>query len=88
MTDDTWSSVGDYPERVSAEAILGLLAGEGFPCYIASNAHVPGLGSVFSVRVPSSLLGRAQALLEHGPVSDSELTELALREPPEGSADV
>jgi len=78
MTDDRWSSVGDYPERVTAEAILGLLEREGLPCYIASDAFVPGLGSVFSVRVPASLVGRAQALLEHGPVSDAELTALAL----------
>jgi hypothetical protein len=83
MTDDRWSSVGDYPERVAAESILGVLAGEGLPCYIASDAYVPGLGSVFSVRVPESLLGRARALLEHAPISDAELTEMALAEPPE-----
>jgi len=86
MSDDRWSSVGDYPERVEAEAILGVLAGEGLPCYIASNAHVPGLGSVFSVRVPAALLARAQSLLEGSPVSDAELTELALAAPGEESA--
>ena len=83
MTDDRWRSVGDYPDRVSAESILGLLAGEGFPCYIASDAFVPGLGSVFSVRVPASLVGRAQALIEHAPVSDAELTAQALAAAPE-----
>jgi Protein of unknown function (DUF3303) len=86
VTDDNWKSLGDYPERVEAEAILGLLAADGLPCYIASNAHVPGLGSVFSVRVPAALLARAQALIEHGPVSDAELTELALAAPGEESA--
>lgn len=84
--DDSWRSVGDYPQRVTAAAILRLLASQGLPCYIASNAHVPGLGSVFSVRVPAALAGRAGALLERGPVSDAELTELALASPAEDSA--
>ncbi len=83
MTDDRWSSVGDYDERVSAEAILGVLVGEGLPCYVHSDAHVPGLGSAFSVRVPAALAARARALLAHEAISDSELTELALRTPPE-----
>ena len=87
MPDDIWASVAVYSERVSAEAIRAVLAGEGLPCYIASDEHVPGLGSAFSVRVPGHLLRRARALVERGDVSDSELTELALKAPPEGSAD-
>lgn len=87
MTDDRWSSVGDYGERVAADAILELLSREGLPCYVTSNAHVPGLGSAFSVRVPAPLLACARALLEHEEISDSELTELALREPPQDPGD-
>jgi hypothetical protein len=87
MPQETWTSVAVYSERVSAEAILAILAGEGFPCYIASDEHVPGLGSAFSVRVPSHLLRRAQSLVERGEVSDSELTDLAMKEPPEGSTE-
>jgi hypothetical protein len=85
MPDDPWTSVAIYSERVSAEAILAILAGEGFPCYIASDEHVPGLGSAFAVRVPAHLLTRARSLVEHGDVSDSELCDLAMRGPPEGS---
>jgi hypothetical protein len=85
MPDDPWVSVAIYSERVSAQAILAILAGEGFPCYIASDEHVPGLGSAFAVRVPTDLLARARSLVEHGDVSDSELHDLAMRGPPEGS---
>jgi hypothetical protein len=87
MTPERWSSVGDYDECVSAEAIRGVLAADGLPCYIQSNAHVPGLGSAFSVRVPAALVERARALLAHEAISDSELTELALREPPPDAED-
>jgi hypothetical protein len=87
MPDDAWSSVAAYSDRMSAEAILGLLAGEQLPCYIASNEHVPGLGSNFSVRVPARLLHRAQWILEQARVTESELTDLALRVPTDGSAD-
>jgi hypothetical protein len=82
MPDDSWASVADYADRISAEAIVGLLSGEGFPCYIASNEHVPGLGSAFSVRVPSHLLRRALSLIAQSHVSDAELTALAMRDPP------
>jgi hypothetical protein len=85
MPDDPWTSVAVYPERVSAEAILAILAGDGLPCYIASDEHVPGLGSAFAVRVPAHLLKRARSLVEQGDVSDSELDDLAMRGPPEGT---
>jgi hypothetical protein len=87
VTDDRWHSVGDYHERVAAEAIRGVLAAAGMPCYIRSDAHLPGLGSAFSVRVPAALAGSARELLAHEPISEAELTELALREPPDDAAD-
>ena len=87
MPDDPWTSVADYPDRISAEAIRGLLSGASVPCFIASNEHVPGLGTAFSVRVPAHLRRQAQWLLEQSHVSDSELTELAMREPVEGGSD-
>ena len=83
MTVDRWQSVGDYDERVAAEAIRGVLAAAGLPCYIRSDAHVPGLGSAFSVRVPEALAGQARELLLHEAISDAELTELALQQPPQ-----
>ena len=81
MSDDTWISVADYADRISAEAIVGLLTGENLPCRIVSNAHIPGLGSAFSVRVPSRLLSQARSVLEQSHVSESELTDLAMSVP-------
>lgn len=81
MSDDKWISVADYSDRISADAIVGLLSGEHLPCRIVSNAHIPGLGSAFSVRVPSRLLVQAQSLLEQSRVSESELTDLAMSVP-------
>ena len=34
MNNATWVGVDAYPDRFSAEAIVGLLAGEGVPAYI------------------------------------------------------
>ncbi len=87
MTNASWPSVADYPDRLSAEAILGLLTGAGVPCYIASNEFVPGLGSAFSVRVPAHLARQARWLLEQSRVPDAELTELAMRMPRDESTD-
>jgi hypothetical protein len=81
MSDDKWISVADYTDRISAEAIVGLLGQEKLPCYIFSNAHIPGLGSAFSVRVPPHILSQAQSLLEQSRVSESELTDLAMSVP-------
>ena len=86
MPNDTWTSVSDYADRASAEALLGLLTGEAVPCYIASNEHVPGLGSSFRVCVPSQLAQRAKSILEQGRVSESELTDLAMSEPRDASS--
>ncbi|MGH8140367.1 MAG: hypothetical protein ACREVV_19500 [Steroidobacteraceae bacterium] len=80
MSKSTWISVATYSDRISAEAILGLLTGEGLPAYIKSDEHVPGLGSNFSVSVPPDMARRAQRLLQEAHVSEKELTELALGE--------
>ncbi len=77
MADEHWSSVVTYSDRPSAEATLELLSADGLPCFIASNEHVPGLGSSFEVRVPSALLHRARWMLERVQVSEAELNYLA-----------
>lgn len=82
MQNKSWVGVAVYSDRMSAEATLGLLAGEGLPAYISSDEHVPGLGSNFSVFVPPDLLHRAQWVLQQPPVSETELTYLALGEFP------
>ena len=78
MNDADWVNVETFADRLSAEALVGLLAGEGVPSYIASDEPIPGLARSFSVRVPPPLLHRARWLLSQEPVSESELTHLAM----------
>ena len=83
MSNASWVSVETYSDKISAEAILGLLTGAGLPAYIQSDEHVPGLGSRFSVFVPVDRERQARRMLEKGSVSDSELTELAMAVKPD-----
>jgi hypothetical protein len=60
---DAWSEVVTYPDRASAEAILGLLLQDGVPGRISSDGAIPGLGLFYSVVVPEAFLHRARWLL-------------------------
>jgi len=82
VPNTSWVSVAAYSDKISAEAILGLLSGAGLPAYIKSDEHVPGLGSHFCVFVPPDRVRQAQRLLKQEPMSDNELTELATGEKP------
>ena len=75
---DGWSVVATFGDRISAQALIGLLESEKLPCYLASNAAVPGLGTEFTVLVPTDFLRKAQQTVEQARVSEQELTELAL----------
>jgi cell division septation protein DedD len=79
----SWVNVAAYSDKISAEAILGLLRGAGLPAYIKSDEHVPGLGSHFCVFVPPDRVRQARRILEQGRVSEKELTELATGEKPD-----
>jgi hypothetical protein len=79
--DDGFVIAATYSDRLSAEAARGLLADADLPCYLASDAHVPGIGTSFSVCVPRRHLERARAALAQEPVTDQELTALALAMP-------
>lgn len=85
MSEPTWVSVTIYSDRISAEAALGLLAGDEIPAYISSDEHVPGLGTRFSILVPAELLKRAQWLLRESNLSEQELTYLATGELTDGT---
>jgi hypothetical protein len=78
VNDANWVSVDSFADRLSAEALVGLLAGEGVPGYIASDEPIPGLARNFSVLVPPALLHRARWILDQEPVSETELTDLAI----------
>lgn len=84
VSNASWVSVAAYSDKVSAEAILGLLSGAGLPAYIESDEHVPGLGTNFSVFVPNDRARQARRILEQGRVSEKELTDLALGVEPYG----
>jgi hypothetical protein len=73
-----WSVVATFGDRISAQALVGLLESEKLPCYLASNAAVPGLGTEFTVLVPSEFLRKAQWTVEQARVSEQELTDLAM----------
>ena len=77
MSNTSWVSVAAYSDKMTAEAILGLLSGAGLPAYIKSDEHVPGLGSHFCVFVPPDRERQARWILEQGHVSEQELTDLA-----------
>lgn len=83
MPVDDWSEVVTHPDRISAEAVLGLLAQGDVPARIVSDEHLPGLGLFFSVVVPTELLHRARWLLSEAQVSEAELTYLATKELPD-----
>lgn len=84
MPVDGWSEIVTYPDRVSAEVVLGLLAQGDVPGRIVSDEHIPGLGLFFSVVVPAELVHRARWLLSEAQVSESELTYWATKELPDG----
>ena len=78
MNDVDWVSVDSFADRFSAEALVGLLAGEGVPACVASGEPIPGLARDFSVLVPPQLLHRARWILNQEPVSEDELSKLAI----------
>jgi len=80
VSDVDWVNVDSFADRFSAEALVGLLAGEGVPAYIAADEPIPGLGRNFSVLVPPALLHRAQWILKQT-ISEDELTLLAVGMP-------
>jgi hypothetical protein len=87
MSIDGWSVVASFGDPISAQALSGLLKSESLPCLMISNAAVPGLGTEFSVLVPTPQLRKAQLIREQNRVSDEELNYLATGELPGGAKD-
>ena len=80
MNDAGWVHVDSFADRISAEALAGLLAGEGVPAYIVADEPIPGLGCNFYVLVPPNLVHRARWILKQT-VSEDELATLAVGMP-------
>ena len=82
MSATDWSIVATFGDRISAQALVGLLDSEKLPCRLISNEPLPGLGTQFAVLVPQELLRQATRLREEVRVSEQELTYLATGELP------
>ena len=82
MNATDWSIVATFGDRISAQALVGLLDSEKLPCRLISNEPLPGLGTQFAVMVPQELLRRATRIREEAQVSEQELTFLATGERP------
>lgn len=87
MSIDGWSVVTTFGDRISADALSGLLESESLQCLVVSNGVVPGLGTEFAVLVPTEQLRKAQRVRESAQVSNEELTYLATGELPGGARD-
>jgi hypothetical protein len=85
MNVNDWSILATFGDRISAQALIGLLDSEKILCRLISNEPLPGLGSEFAVVVPKNLLPRATRIREEAHVSEQELTYLATGELPGGA---
>jgi hypothetical protein len=79
---DDWSVLATFGDRISAQALVGLLDSEKVLCRLSSNEPLPGLGTEFAVVVPTEFLHRALWIRDHAQVSEQELTYLATGELP------
>jgi hypothetical protein len=83
--EDGWVSVGAYPDVESAQVVAGRLSVEGLQTRLI--AREPG-GPLFgvlgewSVLVPPDEVEDAERILAEPPLTDAELTALALEDPP------
>jgi hypothetical protein len=82
MNGNDWAIVATFGDRISAQALVGLLDSEKLTCRLISNEPLPGLGSEFAVMVPKQLLRQARRIREEARVSEQELTYLATGERP------
>jgi hypothetical protein len=87
-----FTEVATYNDPTSAEVAAGRLISENVPCWLGGRATLHRLGFVgaysgpYTISVPKACLAEAKKVLNEPPVSDRELTELALRTPPEADA--
>jgi hypothetical protein len=84
MPDNDWISVGEYDDLESAEVISGRLSVEGVENRVVSamgGGPLFGALGEYAVLVPPDSVETARKLLAEAPISDAELTELALKDP-------
>ena len=86
MAADGWVVVAEYPNASSAEVASGLLSSMGVQSEILPVADSLTSGGECRISVPPELADEAQRILSESSVSESELTELALKDPPPDDA--
>jgi hypothetical protein len=85
MPDNDWVSVGQYDDLESAEVVSGRLSVEGVENRVVSamgGGPLFGALGEYAVLVPPESVEAARQLLAERPISDAELTDLALKDPP------
>jgi hypothetical protein len=81
-----WVVVAEYPNVSDAEVASGLLSSMDVQNEISPGADSLTSGGECHLSVPPEMADEARRILSESPVSDSELTELALKEPPPDDA--
>ena len=82
MATDDWVIVAEYPNASSAEVASGLLSSLGVRSEILPVADSLTSGGECSLSVPPELADEARRILSESAVSEGELAELALKDPP------
>ena len=85
MPGNDWVSVGAYSNLESAEVVSGRLSVEGVENQVVSAepaAPLYGAMGEWSIVVPPERLEAARRILTELPISEAELTSLALKDPP------
>ena len=81
--DESWRELLLYPDRVSAEAVAGLLRSEGIEVRVIMDEPVPGLIRSCALQVPESLLPRAREICGQAPLTEEEWSAYMDEFPPE-----
>jgi hypothetical protein len=97
LRDLNLTVVAKFEDPLSAEVVAGRLVRENIPCYLGGGGRdlrnrlgfvgIPwnytGELGLFTVAVPASLSDVAQGILKEPPLTEAELTKLALRTGPD-----
>lgn len=86
MATDDWIMIAEYPNVSSAEVASGLLASMDVQNEILPVADSLTSGGECYISVPPEVADEARRILSESTVSESELTDLALKEPPPDDA--
>jgi hypothetical protein len=86
MATDDWVMIAQYPNVSSAEVASGLLTSMDVQNEILPVADSLTSGGECYISVPPEVADDAKRILSESAVSESELTDLALQEPPPDDA--